>query len=119
MDDIHSKQQRYAQPALPYGDLLDGADLVHPLDVEESADLAFSDFFANIRAPRLSGDNVSGDRQVQLTKLFFKGHACHQRVDESVHARLCHGVQHQRACEHQCEQYRYFFQHVRVFWTRK
>ena len=88
VDHVHAEDERNAQPALFDGYALHFADLLHALDVEQSADFAAPDGSCDVARLGLSRGDVAGAGQVELSDLLFEGHAAQQAVDEAVHFRL-------------------------------
>ena len=92
MNHIHAKDQRDAQAALFDGHLLQLADVLDTLHVEESSHLSGLDLVHDIAADGSSGDDVARDRQVELTQLLLQGHLRHELVDKLVHSGMVHAL---------------------------
>ena len=85
MNHVHTEQQGDSQAAVLYGQSLYFADVLHPFQVEQTADFAVADFTGNVAALGLSGDDVSRYRQVELTDFLVQCHFAHQLRNELVH----------------------------------
>ena len=113
VDHIHAEDQRNPQTALLDGDALHVADLLHPLDIEQTAHLAAADLLGDVAALGLTRGDVARTGQVELADLLFEGHAAHQRVDILLHRsarRLLDGDG--RAAEHDAQQSNECFFHI-------
>ncbi len=85
MDHVHTEDQRNTQAAFLYSQLLYIPDALYPFEVEETAHLSAGDLSGDVAALRLSGDDLSGNGQIELPDLLFQRHPAHQVVDEAIH----------------------------------
>ena len=88
MNHVHTEEQRNAQAALLYGNLLHFADFVHTFKVEQTAHLTFLDFFSHVAALSRAGHDFARYGEVELAEFLLKGHLRHQIVDKLVHLSL-------------------------------
>ena len=83
---LYEKMKRkYPNTVFLDGDALHVADLLHSLDVEQTAHGAAADLLGDVAALGLSGGDVARGGQIELADLLFEGHAAHQRVDIPLH----------------------------------
>ena len=71
MDDVHAEDKRNPEPGGIHRKLLELTDGGSSLDVEKTAYLAGLDPGCDVAALRVSGDDLTGDRKVQLPYLLF------------------------------------------------
>ena len=85
MNDIHSEDKRYAQSRLFDSHLLNFQDIIHPLQIENSAQAPLTNRFTNGTVLRDTCLDIARWQEVQLSYLLLNGHSTHEFTYKLIH----------------------------------